>query len=85
MRPRIRGLTPRQTACLNAIRNLSAAQGVMPSLSELQRSLGVRSRSSVRNLVLQLESRGAIERVSRRARAIRLVEIRCPYCGGAFL
>jgi SOS-response transcriptional repressor LexA len=84
MRARIGGLTPRQTACLHAIRNLSAVRGVMPSLSELQRALGVRSRSSVRKLLLQLESRGAIERVSRRARAIRLVEIRCPYCDGAF-
>jgi repressor LexA len=78
------GLTPRQTACLEAIRDLSAAQGRMPTVSELQRALGGASGRTVRYLLAQLEERGAIQRWPRRARAIRILEIRCPYCGGAF-
>jgi SOS-response transcriptional repressor LexA len=55
----------------------------MPSLSELQAALGMASRGAVHRLLRELEERGAITRLSRRPRAIRVAERHCPHCGGA--
>ena len=82
MKRRRMSLTPRQTACLEAINQHHAQAGVMPSLSELQSALGMASRGAVHRLLLQLEERGAITRASRRPRAIRVAERQCPHCGG---
>jgi SOS-response transcriptional repressor LexA len=83
MRRRPMGLTPRQIVCLQAIKEHHGKTGVMPSMSELQAVLGMASRGAVHRLLLQLEERGAIIRVSRRPRAIRVAEQHCPHCGGA--
>lgn len=76
------GLTPQQSACLGALRAHHARLGVMPSISELQAALGTPSRSVVHRLLVQLEHRGAIKRLARRARAIRITRSACPHCGG---
>ncbi|HEY5046729.1 MAG TPA: MarR family transcriptional regulator [Rhizomicrobium sp.] len=76
------GLTPHQSACLDAIRTHHADKGAMPSLSELRSALGIQSKSAVHRLLRQLESRGAIKRAAGRARAIRIAEVTCPHCGG---
>lgn len=83
MRRRQIGLTPRQSACLEAINAHQMKTGAMPSLSDLQGALGMASRGAVHRLLLQLEERGAITRLSHRHRAIRIVERHCPHCGGA--
>jgi repressor LexA len=79
--PRL-GLTPRQNACLAAIRAHRDEEGTMPSLSELQTRLQLASRSGVHRLLTQLEMRGAIRRASGRARAIQIATATCPHCGG---
>jgi repressor LexA len=76
------GLTPQQSVCLEAIRAHHKGTGVMPSVSELQTALGISSRSAVHRLLVQLETRGAIKRAARRARAIRIIGTACPHCGG---
>ena len=79
------GLTPKQRACLDAIESYAARTRTMPSVEELRRALGSGSRAAVLNLLRQLEARGAIERLPRRARAIRLLTpaAACPKCGAA--
>jgi SOS-response transcriptional repressor LexA len=76
------GLTPRQNACLNAIRSHRTATGAMPSISDLQGLLGRPSKTAVHRLLCQLECRGAIKRARGRARAIRIIDDLCPHCGG---
>ena len=76
------GLTPRQQACLNAIRTHQTDSGAMPSLADLQTALGGASKSAVHRLLMQLETRGAIRRRAGRARAIRIVASACRLCGG---
>jgi repressor LexA len=78
----VTGLTPRQSSCLDAIRQHRHATGAMPSISDLQGALGHLSKTAVHRLLRQLESRGAIKRVRGRARAIRIVDDHCPHCGG---
>ena len=76
------GLTPGQRACLDAIEAHHARTRVMPSLEELRVSLGLGSRSAVRQLLRQLEERGHIAREAGRERAIRLLPHgNCPRCG----
>jgi repressor LexA len=75
-------LTPKQRNCLDAIAAHAARTRSMPTLEELRQALGSGSRAAVLNLLKQLEARGAIERLPRRARAIRLVSPPvCPRCG----
>jgi repressor LexA len=76
------GLTPQQSACLQAIRSHHGGTGAMPSISDLQTAMGMASRSAVHRLLVQLEVRGAIKRAAGRARAIRLTTVSCPHCGG---
>jgi repressor LexA len=79
------GLTPQQSACLQAIRFHHDGTGTMPSISDLQTALGMTSRSAVHRLLVQLEDRGAIKRAAGRARAMRLTTVSCPHCGGELL
>lgn len=76
------GLTPSQKACLEALRAHRAESGVMPTMEELGRELGLSSRGAVRRLLVALEKRGVIKRTTRRARAIRVLVEDCPHCGG---
>ena len=73
------GLTPRQRACLDAVRAFQAEHGMMPTLEELKVLLGLKSRSNVSGLLDRLVQRGAIKRIRGRARAIDLFA--CPHCG----
>lgn len=77
------GLTPKQRACLDAIGAHFGETRTMPSVEELRIALGVGSKAGVLRLLRQLEERGRIARLPRRARAIRMLDARaCPHCGG---
>jgi SOS-response transcriptional repressor LexA len=76
------GLTPKQQACLDAIKVHFAKTGTMPSVENLRRALGFGSKTGIIRLLRQLEERGRIARLPHRARAIRLLdEEMCPHCG----
>lgn len=66
-------MTPLQNACLIAIRDLTV-DGVAPSYSELQRRLGLSSRSAVFSLVEALERQGYIRRDRKRHRGLTIIE-----------
>lgn len=75
------GITPRQQACLDAIRAFQAQTGKMPSVTELRVALGLASKSAASRLLQRLAQRGAIERVPGGERAIALPV--CPHCGNS--
>jgi SOS-response transcriptional repressor LexA len=76
------GLTPKQRACLDAIKAHFAKTRAMPSVENLRSALGSGSKAGVLRLLRQLEERGRIVRLPRRARAITLLdEDTCPHCG----
>jgi len=81
-RPAQTGLTPKQGACLDAIKAYRARTRTMPSVEELRLALGFTSKTGVLRLLRQLEERGQIVRVPLRARAIRILqEGECSRCG----
>jgi repressor LexA len=67
------GLTPVQAKCLDAIKRLTR-DGMPPSYEELQRALGLRSKSNVHRLIHALEARGAITLKPESARSIRVLD-----------
>jgi repressor LexA len=67
------GLTERQAATLSFIRSYIGACGVSPSFDEIAGALGIRSRGVAHGLVQQLERRGAIRRLSHKARSIEII------------
>lgn len=76
------GITERQRACLDAIELHLAKTRTMPSLEELRAALGFTSNSGVLRLLQQLEERGRITRLPRRARSIALLDAgTCRRCG----
>jgi len=76
------GLTAKQLACLRAVEAHHARTDSMPSVEQLRAALGLASKSGAVRLLTQLEQRGAIRRLSGRARAIRVLrEETCPHCG----
>lgn len=78
------GLTEKQRRCLDAIRAHFAQSRAMPSVEDLRVALALGSKTGVFRLLRQLEERGRIVRLPRRARAIRIVEdARCPGCGAS--
>jgi len=77
------GLTPKQRACLDAIEAHLARTRTMPSVENLRVALGFSSKVGALRLLRQLEERGRIVRVPRRARAIRLLhDSECEHCAG---
>lgn len=75
-------LTPQQQKLLSFIGNkLGETGGVAPSFSEMAKHMGFVSRSNIYRLLGELEERGRILRLKNRARAIEIVEARCPHCG----
>jgi SOS-response transcriptional repressor LexA len=67
------GLTARQKAILDFLRAFAAEHGVAPSYSEICEQLEIRSKATVGRLIAGLESRGAIRRLPRHARAIEII------------
>lgn len=66
-------LTARQSDTLAFISSFQAEKGFGPSIREIGVGVGLTSPSSVHRLVLGLEERGAIRRLSDRARTIEVV------------
>lgn len=67
------GLTPRMAQCVAAIRKLSA-DGVAPSITELQAELRVTNRGQVHALLCDLKDRGAIDWTPKARRSLRIIE-----------
>lgn len=67
-------ITSRQHDALRFVAGYQEAHGgVSPSFDEIAAALGLRAKSSVSMLLTQLEERGWIRRIKRKARAIELV------------
>lgn len=67
-------MTKRQLELLRFLRLYIMAKGYSPSFDEMREALGFTSKAPVHGLILQLERQGKIRRLSRRARAIEVVE-----------
>ena len=66
-------MTPKQSACLNAIRRLTK-EGVSPSLEKLRVELGLASKATVHRLLVELEDGGHIRRIPRTTRQIEVLD-----------
>lgn len=64
------GLTPRQRDAMLFIQSAYEATGVGPSYDEIKNGLGLASKSSINRLVVSLEQRGYLGRVSGAGRSI---------------
>lgn len=67
------GLTPKQRDCLDFLRSYIAERGVAPSQEEISAALGMKSKSAATQFLDALESRGHINRLPGKARAIEIV------------
>jgi repressor LexA len=76
------GLTAQQSRLLGFMQE-QASSGIAPTYAEMAEHMGLASKSGICRIIYALEERGAIRRLSNRARAIEVVERRCPHCGGA--
>lgn len=66
------GLTRQQHALLTFIKGSFAERGIPPSYNEMQRHLGLRSKSGIHRMVHGLADRGAITFAAGRTRGIGL-------------
>jgi SOS-response transcriptional repressor LexA len=66
------GLTARQRDFLEAFKAFENTNGYSPSYVEMANALGIASKSSVSRIVDELEERGYLCRIPKRARCIRL-------------
>lgn len=67
-------MTHQQHVLLEFLRRRHAEGGATPSMSEMARALGVKSKSSVVRVLRGLEERGRIRRLPHRARAVEILE-----------
>ncbi|WP_428659111.1 LexA family protein [Reyranella sp.] len=69
-------MTRQQSRLLQFIAEYQRAHGgeVSPSLDEMGRALGLKSKAGVHRLLVRLEDAGRIARDPRRARSVRLVD-----------
>ncbi|MEM7073149.1 MAG: transcriptional repressor LexA [Pseudomonadota bacterium] len=68
-------LTKKQYSLLMLIHQQLQQGGVSPSFAELREGMGLRSKSSVHQLVCALEERGYIRRLPHRARAMEVIRL----------
>ena len=66
------GLTPRQKKLFDFIKSYMKKEPVAPSYEEMMRAAGLRSKSGVHKIVLNLEARGWIKRLPGKNRSIRI-------------
>jgi SOS-response transcriptional repressor LexA len=70
-------MTPTQNNALRFIRSyIENNGGVSPSFTEIGAALGLKSKSNVSRIVVELERRGHIRRLHNRMRAIEVLEPR---------
>ena len=74
-------LTYRQHEIWKAITAYVDENGYAPTLQELCEITNARSKGAMSRMLAQLEERGAIRRLPRRARCIELMGHKCPHCG----
>jgi len=70
----MKGLTPKERELLTFIATEIARWGVSPSYDKMRIALGLKSKSGIHRLVVALERRGHIERLSNHARSINVVQ-----------
>lgn len=68
-------LTPRQRQVLVFIHDSIGQTGVAPSFSELARNLGVASKSGIHRIITELESKGFVRRLPRKAHALEILRM----------
>lgn len=68
-------LTRRQLELLLFINTEINRDGVSPSYEEMRAAVGLKSKSGINRLVVSLEERGFIRRLSHRARAIEVLRL----------
>ncbi len=67
--------TPRADELLGFIRSHAACNsGLAPTFEEMRRALGLKHKSGIYRMLDQLEERGSIRRMPRRARCIEVIE-----------
>ncbi|KFI59228.1 transcriptional repressor LexA [Bifidobacterium gallicum] len=74
-------LTDRQQAMLNAIQELTSANGFAPSMRELGQAVGLSSTSSVKHQLQVLADKGYIRKVGNKGRAIEIIDADTPTLG----
>lgn len=68
-------LTDEQMRCLVFIKDYTDAMNAAPTYEQIMRHLGLKSKNGVHQLVIELESRGAITRIPYRAQSIALTKL----------
>lgn len=68
-------LTPRQHDALTFLAEYTREHGYAPSFDEMAVALGLASKSGISRLLIGLEERGFIRRLSGRARAIEIIRL----------
>jgi SOS-response transcriptional repressor LexA len=68
-------MTPKQALLLAFIDMRVREHGVSPSFEEMQRHLGLASKSGIHRLITGLEERGFIRRIPHRCRAIEVLRM----------
>jgi repressor LexA len=71
-------LTERQTEILEFLRTYQSANGITPTVAEVQEHFGFKSPTAVSDHLSALERKGSIRRTPGQARNIRLVETEAP-------
>ncbi len=66
-------MTPLELKTLDIVREAIATTGIAPTTGELERALGLRSRSGVKRLLDALVAHRALDRLPHRARGLSLV------------
>lgn len=75
-------LTARQSDTLAFISSFQAEKGFGPSYREIAEALGMASKSNVHRIIIGLEERGAIRRLSDRARSVEVIKVLGPIAEG---
>lgn len=68
-------ITKRQRDVLQFIRRYTSKNGYCPNYDEIMQGIGLKSKSGVNRLVLELEQRGFVRRLAGRSRAIEVVKV----------
>lgn len=66
-------LTPQLSKLLSFLDAKLAVDGFCPSYEEMMQAVGLRSKSGINRMILELEERGYIRRIPARARAIEVI------------
>lgn len=74
-------LTPQQQKLFTFIKEKIEASGIAPSYLEMQRFMGLASKSGIHRMLEDIEVKGRMRRLKGKARAMEIIEAKCPHCG----